>query len=127
MRWEARRISLRPSPNWTTFWRYVLEFEPAMTHVKAVWDVVGQVGESINDIASNMNRQKFDEAQNILDAGQIVISQDETVVRRTRRTPALGKVPAVLHACARQAVLFKNRHSTSVGWPLSKEKHRGRI
>jgi hypothetical protein len=49
---------------------YVLEFEPAVIHVKAVWDVVGRVGRSMTDVAHNMNQRKFDEAQQILDAGQ---------------------------------------------------------
>jgi hypothetical protein len=49
---------------------YVLEFEPAVIHVKTVWDVVDQVGRSITDIAHNMNQRKYDEAQMILDAGQ---------------------------------------------------------
>jgi TIR domain len=50
--------------------QYVLEFEPAVTHVKAVWDVVGKVGQSLNDVANNTNEKKFDEADKILEAGQ---------------------------------------------------------
>jgi hypothetical protein len=54
---------------------YVLEFEPAVIHVKSVWKVVDEVGRSVNQIAQNMNQRKFDEAQKILDAGRASYAQ----------------------------------------------------
>jgi hypothetical protein len=50
--------------------QYVLEFEPAVIHVKTVWDVVGKVGRSMNQVAQTINGRKFDEAQQMLDAGR---------------------------------------------------------
>jgi hypothetical protein len=49
--------------------QFVLELEPALTYVNAVWDVVGQVGQSMNGVAGQMNQQKYEEAQKTLDAG----------------------------------------------------------
>jgi len=49
---------------------YVLEFEPAVIHVKKVWEVVDQVGQSITDIAGKMNQQEYDDALKILDGGR---------------------------------------------------------
>jgi len=49
---------------------YVLEFEPGVTHVRAVWDVVGTVAKSLSDIPGNMNARKFDEAERINEAGR---------------------------------------------------------
>ena len=49
---------------------YVLEFEPALTYVKAVSDVVEQVGDAMNDVAGHMNQRTYDEAQKTLDAGR---------------------------------------------------------
>jgi hypothetical protein len=50
--------------------QYVLEFEPAVAHVKRVWAIVEEVGKSINGVAQNMNNGKTAEAAAILDAGQ---------------------------------------------------------
>lgn len=49
---------------------YVLVFEPAVTHVKTVWDVVDRVGKSANQAMQNMNQSKFAEAQSIFDAAR---------------------------------------------------------
>jgi hypothetical protein len=49
---------------------YVVEFEPAVSHVRNVWRVVGEVAASINGVASNANAKRFDEAVKILDAGE---------------------------------------------------------
>lgn len=48
---------------------YVLEFEPALTYVKAVSDVVEQVRGAMNEVAGHMNQRRYDEAQKTLDAG----------------------------------------------------------
>jgi hypothetical protein len=49
---------------------YVVEFEPAVSHVRNVWKVVDAVVGSLNSFAQNMNGRKFDEAAQILDAGE---------------------------------------------------------
>ena len=49
---------------------YVLEFEPALTYVKAVSDVVGQVGKAMNQVAGDMNQRKYDDAERTLEAGR---------------------------------------------------------
>jgi hypothetical protein len=54
---------------------YVLEFEPAVTHVRTVWNVVDEVGRSVNQIAQNMNQRQFDEAQKVLDASRASYAQ----------------------------------------------------
>ena len=48
---------------------YVLEFEPALTYVRAVSDVVDQVRGAMNEVAGHMNQQRYDEAQKTLNAG----------------------------------------------------------
>jgi hypothetical protein len=50
--------------------KYVLEFEPAVGYVKNVWNIVDQVGKSMNSVAHSLNAGKVDEATGILDAGQ---------------------------------------------------------
>ena len=50
--------------------RYVLEFEPAFTHVRHVWNIVDEVGKSMTGVAENMNEGKTAEATTILDAGE---------------------------------------------------------
>lgn len=50
--------------------QYVIEFEPAVTHVKHVWNVVEEVRTSLNGVAQNANNRAFDEATKILDAGE---------------------------------------------------------
>ena len=50
--------------------QYVLEFEPAVTHVKRVWSIVDEVGKSMSGVADNMNAGKSAEATTILDAGE---------------------------------------------------------
>jgi hypothetical protein len=50
--------------------QYVLEFEPAFTHVKRVWAIVDEVGKSMSGVAQNMNEAKSAEATTILDAGE---------------------------------------------------------
>ena len=54
---------------------YVLEFEPALTYVKAVSDVVGQVRGAMNEVAGHMNRQRYNEAQKTLDAGLVAYAR----------------------------------------------------
>jgi hypothetical protein len=49
---------------------YVLEFEPAVTHVKHVWNVMEEMRKSMNGVAENANSRKFDEAERILKAGE---------------------------------------------------------
>jgi hypothetical protein len=50
--------------------QFVLEFEPAFTHVRHVWDIVDEVGKSMSGVARNMNEGKPAEATRILDSGQ---------------------------------------------------------
>jgi hypothetical protein len=50
--------------------QYVVEFEPAVSHVRNVWNVVDEVVGSLNSVAQNTNGRKFDEAARILDAGE---------------------------------------------------------
>jgi len=50
--------------------QYVLEFEPAVIHVKRVWAIVDEVGKSMSGVADNMNAGKSAEATTILDAGE---------------------------------------------------------
>ena len=54
---------------------YILEFEPALTYVKAVSDVVEQVGSAMNQVAGHMNQKKYDEAQKTLDAGLVAYAK----------------------------------------------------
>jgi hypothetical protein len=49
---------------------YVLEFEPGVTHVRAVWDVVGVVSKSIGELPQHMNNRRYDEAEKIAESGQ---------------------------------------------------------
>ena len=48
---------------------YVLEFEPGVTHVRAVWDVVGTVGKSVGELPQHMNNNRYDEAEKIAESG----------------------------------------------------------
>jgi hypothetical protein len=50
--------------------QYVLEFEPAVAHVRRVWSIVDEVGKSMTGVAQNMNEGKTAEATAILDSGQ---------------------------------------------------------
>lgn len=50
--------------------QYVLEFEPAVAHVKNVWSIVDEVGKSMSGVAQNMNQGKVDEATSVLDTGR---------------------------------------------------------
>jgi hypothetical protein len=50
--------------------RYVLEFEPAFTHVRRVWNIVDEVGKSMTNVAQSMNEGKTAEATTILRAGE---------------------------------------------------------
>jgi TIR domain len=50
--------------------QYVLEFEPALAHVKNVWSIVDEVGKSMSGVAQNMNTGKVADATRVLDTGQ---------------------------------------------------------
>lgn len=50
--------------------QYVLEFEPAVAHVRRVWNIVDEVGKSMTGVAQNMNEGKTAEATAILDSGE---------------------------------------------------------
>ena len=52
--------------------KYILEFEPAVKQVEAVWDTVQVVTKSVNEFIDSVNARKFDEAQAILDAARDV-------------------------------------------------------
>jgi len=54
---------------------YVLEFEPALTYVRSVEDVVEQVGKAMNEVADHMNAGRFDDAQKTLDAGLVAYAK----------------------------------------------------
>jgi hypothetical protein len=55
--------------------RYVLEFEPAVAHVRHVWKIVDEVGKSMTGVAQNMNQGKTAEATTILDSGQALYGE----------------------------------------------------
>ena len=50
--------------------QYVLEFEPAVAHVRRVWTIVDEVGKTMTGVAQNMNGGQTAEATAILDSGQ---------------------------------------------------------
>jgi hypothetical protein len=54
---------------------YVIEFEPALTYVKAVSDVVGQLRQAMNEVADDVNRHRYDEARKTLDAGRVTYAR----------------------------------------------------
>jgi hypothetical protein len=54
---------------------YVLEFEPALTYVKAVSDVVEQVRAAMNEVARHMNQRRYDDAQKTLNAGLVAYAR----------------------------------------------------
>jgi hypothetical protein len=55
--------------------QYVLEFEPAVAHVRHVWNIVDAVGKSMTGVAQNMNQGKTPEATAILDSGQALYAE----------------------------------------------------
>jgi len=50
--------------------QYVIEFEPAVRHVKNVWAVVDQIGKALNEMGNSTNARRFDEALQTLAASE---------------------------------------------------------
>ena len=78
--------------------QYVVEFEPAVSHVRNVWKVVDEVVGSLNDAARKTNERKFDEATAILNAGEALVRRLAAVLRLARGSPAVGELRALLPA-----------------------------
>ena len=81
--------------------QYVLEFEPAVAHVKNVWSIVDEVGKSMSGVAQNMNAGKVDDATSVLDRSRPV-REHAAVVRLAGWTPAVSQLSTVLQTGLRK-------------------------
>ena len=76
---------------------YVLEFEPGVTQVRAVWDVVGTVGKFGRRTPAAHEQQQIPRSREDRRVWHGGLSQNEAVIRCARGQPGVAGLRALLH------------------------------